>query len=87
MEELQFMKNLTISQFEEMCDSISPKKYVFDTQNQKYQSDKTLQARFIISFPELIFAHNPDILFFRGGSATQRWCNHRKNGINFQPHP
>lgn len=59
------MKNLSVREFKEECDSLSPKQFVFTSENQPWERiEHTAKLKMVFSI--MMIAFNPNVIWFEG---------------------
>ena len=63
------MSNLSVREFKEVCETLSPKHFIFSSENQPWSRvEHTIKANF--TFPIMMIAFNPNAICFKNSDNT-----------------
>lgn len=62
------MKNLSVREFKEECDSLSPKQFIFSSENQVWERiEHTAKLKMVFSV--MMIAFNPNVIWLEGSDC------------------
>lgn len=74
MQNLQNYTNLSVREFKDTCDSLSPSRFIFSSENQSWSKTDHM-VNFSITFPIMLIAFNPNTICFK--NSTDYLCLER----------
>ena len=61
------MQNLSVREFKEVCDTLSPKQFIFSSENQNWNKvEYTMSMK--LTFTVMMIAYNPNSICFKNGT-------------------
>ena len=67
MQKTQNYKTLSVREFKDLCDTLSPSRFIFSTENQLWdKADHTISVK--LTFSIMLIAFNPNVICFKNSS-------------------